>query len=420
MSRPGVLDHPVVLAVLSAITSGQHGVSLILHSARAAGIIEHSASVEEEVLVHSHTHRDGTNVSHGVLEFLHGEGGGQHVVDHLHGGGGLVEVAPSVNSQVVTVVFVGHQTAVVDHPAVGTEVLTSVATIVTEVPRAIHQVLLGELAELSVLEEVLTLQHSGGSVRPAGSAHALVLDLGDSSLLSPVHKLGALSVAHDMLVVGVVLVGASLQTQQSADLGVGAVGELVQLKLVGAVLAVHLIDVGLVGKEVQLALLELGGTVVVLLVVLHELLELGGGTHGEAGGQKAVAVTDHGTGSGEVNASPLLLGLLEVLRGGLLPLHAVVVVDVLIEVRVEDGVVADHVETDGLEVANILIVPVLAELLSHLLLLVPDSAGVLSNHLSLLLKLKSLEIRKDRLEINVVLMDVKAGLEGNHGDLDVK
>lgn len=417
VSRPGVLDHPVVLTVLSTVTGGEHSVSLILDSARAGLIIEHSASVEQEVLVDSHTDRDGTDVGDGILELLHGERSGQDVVGDLDGSSSLVVVAPAIDTEVVTVVLIGHQTTVVDHPSVGAEILTSVATIVTKVPRAIHQVLLGELAQLAVLEEVLSLEHSSGTVGPARTAHALVLDLGDSSLLSPVDELGALSVAHGVLVVGVVLVGAALQTQEGADLSIGTIGEVVQLELVGAVLAVDLLDVGLVGEEVQLAGLELVGVLVGLLVVLHELLELGGGSLGEAAGQQAVAVTNDGTRSGEVNAGPSLLGLLEVLRGGLLPLNAVVIVDVLIEVRVEDGVVTDHVETHGLEVANVLVVPVLANLLSHLLLLVPHSASVLANDLGLLLKLESLEIGQDRLELNIVLVDVEAGLEGNHGHL---
>ena len=134
MSRPRVLDEPIVLSVLSSVTNSQHSMSLVLDSRRARRIIKHSLSIEQEVLVHSHSHRDGTHVSNSILQLLNGEGSGQHVVSDLDSSSCLVEVAPAINTQIVTVGRILHQTAIVKHPTISTEIFTSITAIITKVP----------------------------------------------------------------------------------------------------------------------------------------------------------------------------------------------------------------------------------------------------------------------------------------------
>lgn len=64
---------------------------------------------------------------------------------------------------------------------------------------------------------------------------------------------------------------------------------------------------------------------------------------------------------------------------------------------------------------NPLVVPVLVQLVAVLLLVVPNTASVLTNHFRLLLENEAFKIGQDGVEREVVLENVEASLVGDHG-----
>ena len=95
-------------------------------------------------------------------------------------------VAGSPNRElVVWVVLLGVDTSVVDDVLEGVVHNTSVAAFVDLV--TVDQLLLGQARQVSSLDEVDTFHGSGTGESPAGTAHSLVLNTGDSPLLAPVN-----------------------------------------------------------------------------------------------------------------------------------------------------------------------------------------------------------------------------------------
>lgn len=66
---------------------------------------------------------------------------------------------------------------------------TAIAALVTLAGGAVDELLLGERVELRSRVEVGTLHCSCGRESPAGSALALVLNIGDGTLISPVDSI---------------------------------------------------------------------------------------------------------------------------------------------------------------------------------------------------------------------------------------
>ena len=122
------------------------------------------------------------------------------------------------------------------------------------------------------MHEVSSLHSSGSGERPAGSARSLVLDGGDSSLLSPVHSLGGISVdGGGTGSTGLGVLGASAELE--TELVLSHISKLVHAHRPGEVLSVvelDLLQVALVDGETVSLLLHRAVVLVEVLLVLKE------------------------------------------------------------------------------------------------------------------------------------------------------
>lgn len=151
---------------------------------------------------------------------------------------------------------------------------TATAGQVTELPGAVHELLLGKGHEVASGNEVSTFHGTSGRERPAGTASALILDGGDGTSGNPVDRV-SIGSGEGLLVTASGLVLGTV-AEESAVLVVGQISELVDangggLALVGA----DLLDVG---GELLKSEVELFGGAVVLAVLsdeVHELHEVG-------------------------------------------------------------------------------------------------------------------------------------------------
>jgi len=186
---PGVLNEPVVRRSIDTISSDED--SVVKLRGGASGFVVNSGGVELERVVRSiDGDGDGSDGARGNQE--RGFVSGLDSVVSLHGGSnvGGVELARSVLRNVGVRGF-RVDTVVGDDVLEGIDHETSVASLVSERSRAVHQVLLRKTDEgLSSLKNVGSFERSGGRERPARSALSLVLDSGDGVLLSPVHRGG--------------------------------------------------------------------------------------------------------------------------------------------------------------------------------------------------------------------------------------
>jgi len=243
---PGVLDEEVVNTVLGSVSDGE---DTVVEVGSASGGDDSTGVHLEGELVGLDGNGDGSEVE-GGLEL--GDGSGGHVLESsdLTDTLGLVVSAGSLGG-LVGVVTLGLE-------RVGLGVLESevhestVATVVTVGLGAVNELLLGERGELAGGNELSTLDGTGGGEGPAGSAHSLVLDGGDTSLGDPVD--GGLDVGLvEELGGGVGLLELSSVSEHLLHLSRGNIGELVESDGVGSVLGVVLLDGGKL-------LLELGGS----------------------------------------------------------------------------------------------------------------------------------------------------------------
>jgi len=182
-AAPRVLDNPVLGGALNTPTDDGDTVIRRLSSA-ARAVHDTTAVVIELGSIDSDGKRtillDG---SHHLLLVAGGEG-----VDalHLHLGLAGIELAAAL-SALVRIVGLEHETTVVldpVHSVSGPATVTAVVVVIT-----VDDLLLREGKKLVVLEEVGTLASNNSAESPAGTALTLILNLSDSTLLTPIEAL---------------------------------------------------------------------------------------------------------------------------------------------------------------------------------------------------------------------------------------
>jgi len=180
---PGVLNNPVIRSAAGSPSDGQD--SVIQLSGRASWLVVDSRSVQLEGSLRSvNGNRGGTNSNLGLEIALVS----RVDVDESSGSTstvGWVVLASSILGG-VRIRSLGVKTLVGDDVGHGLSHETSVASLVSLRPRAIHQILLRERGEFALAEEVASLGGSSGGKGPARSALLLVLDLSDGTLGSPI------------------------------------------------------------------------------------------------------------------------------------------------------------------------------------------------------------------------------------------
>ncbi len=265
---PRVLDDPVVLASLSAVTDSEDTVVEL----GAASSIEDTTGVELEGLLGSHDgNGDGDGVDGGHEGSLV-EGGDELVAGDL--GLGSAGLLARLVLGGVRVVLLNAEASVLDTPLESVVHQATAAAVVAVGARAINHLLLGNGEEVAGLDLPSTLDGAGGGEGPAGTALALVLDGGDSTLGAPVEGVSVADAGELSSVEGVGK--GSLDVVETGVLGsellVGEVTELVDGEGVGVALGVLGEDVVEVGLE-GVVLGEEVGHLVLLGVLLDEASE---------------------------------------------------------------------------------------------------------------------------------------------------
>jgi len=187
VGTPGVLDDPVGRSGAGSPADGQD--SVVQLGGRAVGVGVDSRGVElERGLRGVDGDGCGSRVDGGLECVLvsrsdvgeRGQGGSR-----VGGGVGACSVLGGV-----WVAGLGVNASVGDDVLHGLGHQSSVASLVSLRPRAIHEVLFGQRDEFLCSQEVASLGRSGGRERPARSALLLVLDGSDCSLGGPVERVG--------------------------------------------------------------------------------------------------------------------------------------------------------------------------------------------------------------------------------------
>ena len=175
---------------------------------------------------------------------------------------------------------------------------TTIAALVSEGGGAIDQLLLRELDQRAGLDGMETLQRSHSGEGPAGSAGALVLDLGHSVVASPVDC--GWDGGWEGLDVACLAVGGGAEVD-GLELGLGQVGELVdsnhegELSVVGSLVVVlDLEDVGSVDLVSEIVFLRGGVELAVSLLPVDPRVMDGGLVDG-GGAAGAVEVIENST-----------------------------------------------------------------------------------------------------------------------------
>mmetsp|Transcript_228 Transcript_228/g.341 ORF Transcript_228/g.341 Transcript_228/m.341 type:complete len:336 (+) Transcript_228:102-1109(+) len=286
---PGVLDEPVVLAVLGAVADGEDGV---IELGAALGGVEDTGPVGlEDHLVGLDEDGKGLLGESGL--HLGGVAGGNGTVrgDRDGGGGGSVVLASAASLGGAREVGVGGlELGLVGlEVAEGPERVATVAALVEGVG-AVNELLLREGEELTGGLEVGTLERASGGERPAGAALALVLHGGDGTGIDPVDTVGDVRLVEDGHLS--VLVGGD-EAEHALVLLVGPVGELVVAGGPGVVALVDALDGEVSELEVLHAGLELVNGVHALAElseVVHVLelvlVQSGDGREGEGEGER--------------------------------------------------------------------------------------------------------------------------------------
>jgi len=176
---PGVLDNPVVLASIGTITNGEDTVVEV----GAAGAVKDTRGVElEALLVGLNGNGDGLCANSGEESRL---AVGLDVLVAGEGDNGRASLASAITSS-VGVGSLGADTMVVHDPLEGTVHETTTAAVVTGGASTVNKLLLRDVGERALLDGPSTLNGTSGGEGPAGTALALVLDGGDSTIVAPV------------------------------------------------------------------------------------------------------------------------------------------------------------------------------------------------------------------------------------------
>lgn len=176
---PRVSDDVVVLAVVGSVSNNNDGV---VKSSSTSWVVHNTSSVSSEVWVSSSNGDRNWALVDSGNELVNRSGwhlmdGGDVDLSRELGGSaslvrGLIWIVALKNLSVLLNVL---------HTILGKTTLATVADVI-----AVNELLLSELDEVSGLNSVMTLNVGSGSERPARSAHSLVLNWVDCSLLSPV------------------------------------------------------------------------------------------------------------------------------------------------------------------------------------------------------------------------------------------
>mmetsp|Transcript_15482 Transcript_15482/g.49419 ORF Transcript_15482/g.49419 Transcript_15482/m.49419 type:complete len:516 (+) Transcript_15482:67-1614(+) len=243
VSGPAVLDNDVRLVVGGdAVANGQHRVVQIRGGAARVGV--DAVRVEGEGGLRS-IDGDGDRAagSQRLLERRH--------IAHRHVGVArdadrrvtlrrILVVAVPISAKVGSVLRRRSQAAAGHHPLEGLLHKATVAAIVAEQPAAVHQVLLGQHQQLASLEVQRPLQGAHRAERPARAAHCLILDRSHSALLAPVQGGRQVQAHSHVREVGAIVSRAvRLGPTQAAHLRASPIEHVVQSQLVAQVAAVH-------------------------------------------------------------------------------------------------------------------------------------------------------------------------------------
>uniref|UniRef100_A0A182K2U5 Uncharacterized protein n=1 Tax=Anopheles christyi TaxID=43041 RepID=A0A182K2U5_9DIPT len=188
---PRVLDQPVVFPVQLTVANRQHRMVQLIQLVLTLRLIVHTVRVEAERFVT----RIDSDRQRTVLEQCHLEcvriarrhidpAGNRCVQCHV------LHVTVPILSEVTTILILHRYTANLHHPLVRAEVFPTVTPIVTIAPGTVDQCLLREAHELLRFAEVCTLDVSDRTERPAGTAHALILDRCYRTANTPIPAVG--------------------------------------------------------------------------------------------------------------------------------------------------------------------------------------------------------------------------------------
>merc|ERR1712168_694320 len=241
-SAPRVLDNPVVLASLATVSNSQD--TMVERVAGAVGLVVDTAGVQLEGVVGSVDGNGDRDHSNSLLKVT--------LVTEVVGGVSAVRLGHLVGVGLLSV-----DSTVLEDVLEGDVGVAAVAGVVVGV--TVHQVLLGEGDEVARGNGVSALDSSDGGESPAGAALALVLDRGDSAIISPVHGQRGLDI-------GKVSSLHALDRPESGvevdKLVVGQISKLVDAQPVGVfaclVLSVVLLDQGQVLGKDSFALIVVG------------------------------------------------------------------------------------------------------------------------------------------------------------------
>lgn len=193
-----VLDDPVIPSVLRSVSNYR---DRVVDLARIAGVVlvDATAVLLEGYGVGVHGAGQGTQSGNHLLHLLLVSGCNAGIVPHLNNtltwrtAGGLVLTA--LHLRLGVRVFVGQSDSMIANVLEGVLLETAIASHVSVVVGAVHQVLLRERGQDARAPEDVALEGSCGGERPTGStAHTLETRGRDSTLLPPVEFLGQIYV----------------------------------------------------------------------------------------------------------------------------------------------------------------------------------------------------------------------------------
>jgi hypothetical protein len=259
---PAVLDKPVLLAVLLAITGNQ---DTVVEIGSALGAVENTPGIELE---HPGIGLDGDgdgSPADRLLEMVLVVG--RHIDTVVDGDrGGTFDACPVLGG--IGNILLGTHPGVdgVLKSGIHEPAITPVVSVVGGAP---NKLLLGETDELTRLGEPSALHGPGGRERPATSTLTLVLDVGDRALVAPVDRIGEIgSLALEPLATSGSAVESGLGLIGRETAGVAGPADLGLAELVG----------GHIGKLVNADVVTLGNRIVVVdgVPIIGKLLEGGG------------------------------------------------------------------------------------------------------------------------------------------------
>jgi len=178
-STPRVLDNESFIETNLLVTNSQD--SVIKFSTTVLSDDTRTVHLEG-VLIGFNEDRDGS-VDEGSLELISGVGSDETVTTSNLDSLGALEIALAISSSVGIVRF---EFKTVLGSIFDSEIRPATVATFVLVSVAINDLLFRERKELSVVDEVEAFEDTGSGERPARAALALILDGGNSTLVSPI------------------------------------------------------------------------------------------------------------------------------------------------------------------------------------------------------------------------------------------